>query len=298
MILRRNILIFHSAALGDFLMTWPLALALGRVFAQSRVMFVTASQKGALAEKAIGLEAHDADAGWHALHGDTLELPPMPTKLLAGLQLAVVFARERDEGFERRLRERAGDCAVIWINPTPPPGIHVMRHQLNELNAVPMLQQGVEQMQHLIETRGLQARTGDIRRVVIHPGSGAPRKNWPADSFAEVAASLKRQRYDVTITLGEVEREQWPSEVISRFSDIATVRSCDTLTDLYETIITAHAFIGNDSGPTHLAAMLGRQTIALFGPTSDPIAWRPVGPAVEVLTFDATPEQIVERLTR
>jgi ADP-heptose:LPS heptosyltransferase len=41
-------------------------------------------------------------------------------------------------------------------------------------------------------------------------------------------------------------------------------------------------YLGNDSGVTHLAAMLGVPTIALFGP-SNPHMWRPVGPWVQVL---------------
>src|SRR5437867_3510753 len=47
---RRNILIFHQAALGDFVVTWPLAVALSRMFPQSRVVYVSASSKGKLAD--------------------------------------------------------------------------------------------------------------------------------------------------------------------------------------------------------------------------------------------------------
>ncbi len=42
-------------------------------------------------------------------------------------------------------------------------------------------------------------------------------------------------------------------------------------------------YLGNDSGITHLAGMLGVPTIALFGP-SDPLIWQPPGPAVKVLS--------------
>jgi ADP-heptose:LPS heptosyltransferase len=42
------------------------------------------------------------------------------------------------------------------------------------------------------------------------------------------------------------------------------------------------AYLGNDSGITHLAAMLGVPTLALFGP-SNPNVWRPVGTHVQVL---------------
>src|SRR5205085_8201608 len=44
-------------------------------------------------------------------------------------------------------------------------------------------------------------------------------------------------------------------------------------------------YLGNDSGITHLAAMLGVPTLALFGP-SDPLTWRPLGPSVIVIRED------------
>ena len=77
--LRRNVLIFHAGALGDFVLTWPFAVALGRIFPQSRIVYVTAGQKGKLAERALRLESADAEAGWHALHGGG-ELPERSAK--------------------------------------------------------------------------------------------------------------------------------------------------------------------------------------------------------------------------
>jgi len=50
------VLIFHQAALGDFIVTWPIAVALGRIFAQSRVSYITAAGKGQLAGRVIGVD--------------------------------------------------------------------------------------------------------------------------------------------------------------------------------------------------------------------------------------------------
>jgi ADP-heptose:LPS heptosyltransferase len=60
-------------------------------------------------------------------------------------------------------------------------------------------------------------------------------------------------------------------------------------------------YLGNDSGITHLAAMLGIPTIALFGPT-DPAIWQPPGPSVEVIynpVLEQLPvEMVLEKLLR
>src|SRR5439155_15185367 len=91
--LRRNILIFHQAALGDFVITWPLALALSRIFPQSRVIYVTASSKGKLAEKVLGVESLDAERGWHHLYSNGADLSDANRKAIANAHLIVSFGR-------------------------------------------------------------------------------------------------------------------------------------------------------------------------------------------------------------
>ena len=72
---------------------------------------------------------------------------------------------------------------------------------------------------------------------------------------------------------------------LSRFSALRAAcpkgRGVQVLENLSLTEVSLHlrqcrAFIGNDSGITHLAAYLGCPTVALFGPT-DPRVWGPIG---------------------
>jgi ADP-heptose:LPS heptosyltransferase len=63
------------------------------------------------------------------------------------------------------------------------------------------------------------------------------------------------------------------------------------LVTVAEHIQRCKCYLGNDSGITHLAAMLSVPTIALFGP-SDPAIWHPVGPDVEVIY-----EPVLEKLS-
>ena len=62
------------------------------------------------------------------------------------------------------------------------------------------------------------------------------------------------------------------------------------LCELVELLKAAEGFIGNDSGVSHLAAFLGLPTLVIFGP-SDPLRWKPSGPAVRTVrpTLDCTP---------
>ncbi|HEX8339390.1 MAG TPA: glycosyltransferase family 9 protein [Tepidisphaeraceae bacterium] len=296
--LRRNVLIFHNAALGDFVLTWPVAVALSRVMAQSRVKYVTAGEKGRLAERALRVEYADVENGWHALHAAAgAALAEGPAKLLSGLQLAVVFAQGDAAAFVENLRQRAGEAPVIVLAPKPPGGTHVWDHQLAELAAVPWLASAVGQVQAMARSRGLCATPpGDAARVVIHPGSGAARKNWPIERFIAVAEELKARGRSVTFVIGEVEREQFADTALAGIRATADVVSPNDLVALHDTLTASAAYVGNDSGPTHLAAALGRRVVALFGPTSDAASWAPVGPHVHVAPFDTTPETVIDLL--
>jgi ADP-heptose:LPS heptosyltransferase len=66
---------------------------------------------------------------------------------------------------------------------------------------------------------------------------------------------------------------------------VGSHRSCATYLELLDELYKAAIFIGNDSGPAHLAGIIGLPTIALFGPTN-PANWKPLGPKVQTLHGD------------
>lgn len=82
------------------------------------------------------------------------------------------------------------------------------------------------------------------RHVVMHTGAGQPVRAWPRERFADLASRLRATGWTVTVL-------------------------DDTLADLdqlLDVLATADRFIGNDSGPGHLAALLGVPTFTIFGP--------------------------------
>ncbi|MCC6536652.1 MAG: hypothetical protein IT162_03820, partial [Bryobacterales bacterium] len=98
------------------------------------------------------------------------------------------------------------------------------------------------------------------------PYSGSARKNWPLDRFLELAARLN---VPPVFTAGP--EEELPAGVPQRrFDDVWA---------LAQWFGTAALYIGNDSGPTHLAAAAGTPVVAIFGP-SDERVWAPAGARV------------------
>lgn len=110
--------------------------------------------------------------------------------------------------------------------------------------------------------------------LAVHPGSGSPAKNWPAERFAEVARRLTGGKPWLFV--------RGPAEAALPVPHGA-VEACDwPLRALAAVLSRAALVLGNDSGASHLAAASGAPTLSLFGPT-DPAVWSPVGPAVATL---------------
>ena len=117
--------------------------------------------------------------------------------------------------------------------------------------------------------------------LALHPGSGSPRKNWPADRFAALARDLAR---GAPWLLVHGPADAGPAAVL-RSVEGAVEAAHLPLRVLARVLSAAGVHVGNDSGASHLAAAAGAPTLALFGPT-DPALWAPVGRRVRVLRGD------------
>ena len=65
------------------------------------------------------------------------------------------------------------------------------------------------------------------------------------------------------------------------------------LGELASRLAGCRAYVGNDSGVSHLAGLCGARSFVLFGPTS-PTVWRPLGARVFVSGFEVDPERLAE----
>ncbi len=126
----------------------------------------------------------------------------------------------------------------------------------------------------------------DPRPLAIHPGSGGARKCWPVAHFATVITSLWQRQFPILLLAGPADEARL-SELRSLLPSpptpaLLTVLANAPLLEVARQLQTCKAYLGNDSGITHLAALLAVPTIALFG-SSDPAIWHPIGRTVKVL---------------
>lgn len=112
--------------------------------------------------------------------------------------------------------------------------------------------------------------------IGIHPGGNWEYKLWSAEKFAQLADILQMS-HDASILLFAGPNERKLQAKIARTMDTPPVIiETDNLRKVAALISSCNLYIGNDTGPMHIAAAVGTPAIALFGST-DPTRSGPYG---------------------
>jgi len=109
---------------------------------------------------------------------------------------------------------------------------------------------------------------------VIHAVAATPEKTWRADGFLAVAEQVKGRGLQ-PVFIGAA------GDDLSPFRAFRTIAGAP-LAEIKALLAGAALFVGNDSGPAHMAAAFGVPSIVIFGP-SDPAIWGPWRTASEVV---------------
>ena len=223
-------LIVRACAVGDFVLNLPALQALHKVQPHARFTLVGYPSTLELAREFIPVDGIYSieTAPWSRLFYEPI----------SGRYFDSAVVWMRDAVFADNLRV-SGVPNVMRADPFPQSG-HASTHLLRtvKLGAPPL--------------PDLWKPSSD--EIILHPGSGSPKKNWP--HFDQLALSLREREANSQVKLGIPEGL--------------------TLVEVSHRLRHSRAYIGNDSGITHLAAFLGVPAVALFGPT-DPRIWGPMG---------------------
>lgn len=113
--------------------------------------------------------------------------------------------------------------------------------------------------------------------IAIHPGSPIALKRWLPERYAELADWLIAQKRAQILFVGVEDEIPIITEIQALMQgESINIAGKTTLTQLASILLTCNVFIGNDSGPMHLAAAVGTQTIGVYGP-GDPTRFGPAG---------------------
>jgi ADP-heptose:LPS heptosyltransferase len=131
--------------------------------------------------------------------------------------------------------------------------------------------------------KAFQTSVNTGRWLAVHPGSGSENKNWPESKWAELLRYLiQSTTFHLLLVGGEAERGRLERlEAALPPTRIKLMRSVP-LPELAQWLASCLAFVGHDSGISHLAAALGIPSLILWGETSESI-WRPRGREMTVV---------------
>ena len=304
-------LIIQPGALGDSILTIPLARMIRRQLDVPRVHVMGHERNLSILpgrSEITGVISLDA----HSLHplfvdSDSFDLPESHPliDLFGRYQLIVSFLSDRAGHFERNLIfatfiKRSAEIVTLQLHPPGDYTSHVtafFMEQLAQQIPDPQLAPTLAEIQlPLLQVTPEDRRIGwqllaasgivpDRPVVILHPGSGALEKCLPAAHFVFLAEQLADRGVQCVILLGPAERDRWAEHTISQFR-----RGFPVLDDLSTEQLTAvlscgAAYVGNDSGPSHLAGAMDIPSVVIFGP-SNPTHWRPLGRALRLCQAD------------
>lgn len=282
----RNIVTLRGGAIGDFVLTLPALRALRAHFPKAHIRLVGYPRVTALAleadlvDEALSIEQADVASLFAAEPAFSAEWKEM----LGSCDLAVSYLHDPD-GLVRRNLAAAGVGRVLACSPMVTMS-HATEHLMRPLKAlgIPVNEQAVPSL-NLQETTlalgvaGLSRFGGDV--VMLHPGSGSPSKNWPIDRFLELAHRLHGEGlFQPVFATGEA--EGLVNQSIRSSGTFSPMLRQESLVDLAGVLSSSRAYVGNDSGITHLAAAIGIPVVALFGPT-EAAKWAPRGKHVRII---------------
>lgn len=264
----KKAVVLRTGGLGDFVLTIPFLVCL--IDSGSRVTVATRRSYfdiiGDILEDITFLDA------------DELLGAPTENGCSEMLEDTTVYSFWKDsDGFlETRLHAFGVERVVeLESRPTDPP--HVVERMFQNV--------GIEWKNEFYKRSWLRRGNPSGDCLWVHPGSGSPAKNAPLSWFLD---RIERWLADesgesILVSFGEADDQiEEEFRLIGGHLPLKYIHPKTYLELRHELLRQAKVFLGNDSGPSHLAASLGIPTEVGFIST-DPAVWRPLGEQVKIL---------------
>jgi hypothetical protein len=233
----------------------------------------------------LGLDLEGA--GWHRLFLDRPDGQPLPVSRAD--RVAAFFGDET--GRIRQKLKAFYPNAPVHVFPSFPSekkNLHAARYIAECLQWAGLPVEPEKSVENAVRRSllGHIASPAVRKRILLHPGSGDKEKNHPPGFWLKLLEGLGRKAFFQGLTrvllLGPAEQDVCPFFKKSMKSLDAEIFICPEKEILTGIITESALYIGHDSGITHLAAMLGTPTVALFK-ESNVNQWGPLGPYVRVI---------------
>ena len=291
---RGKILVIRGGAIGDFILTLPAMAALRRQFPEAHLEVLgyphiaQLALAGGVVDRVQSIEAR-ALAGFFARNGHLAE---DLVDYFSEFDLIVSYLYDPDLIFQTNVAR----CTAAQFISGPHRAderakVHATKAYLKPLERlaifgadhVPRLAFGPRTECSSSVGSGFESNRSARFEVALHPGSGSEQKNWPEAKWAGLLEHLINSTgFDLLLVGGEAEGERLQRLAAALPPARVRVAQSLPLADLARRLATCSAFIGHDSGISHLAAAVGLAGLVLWGTTVEEV-WRPPSDKVIVL---------------
>jgi len=291
-----KILVIRGGALGDFILTLPVLTALRGRF-PNKTLEILGYERPASLAVAAGLASRVSAlesphlAGFFARDGTW---PARASEYFAGFELIVSYVHDPENVFQANVSYCS--AAQFLAGPHRPDDsgkCHATQTLLRPLANLGLCE--ADPRPRLNLSGPVEPRAD--KWLAVHPGSGSPRKNWPEAKWAELLQRLAAETCWHCVLIGG-EAEGSRCERLAAFlpPHRAYLAQNLPLVELAQRMRSCAAFIGHDSGMSHLAAALDLPGLILWGPSNETV-WRPMSDRMRFLRddcgLDALPVQTV-----
>ncbi|MCM8775714.1 MAG: glycosyltransferase family 9 protein [Candidatus Omnitrophica bacterium] len=303
----RNILVIRTDGIGDVLMTRPALNLLRQQFPSAKITWVIATdllplmQHRAEVDELIGWMHH-----WFSSNSSLIQILKEGGSLLKRLR-----AERYDLGIDfrgdlrhilwmalGRIRYRAGygitgGGFLLTHKPRYPWERHQVLVNHDLLHSLGMSGMGQQMPFVYSKTEEQQFWSGlpmdrwsGLRpRLVIHPAASYPSKCWPPKKFRQLLERILAEGCGSIALIGTADEANRMPELGMADARVLDLRGKTRLQDLPILFDACDLFVGNDSGPAHLAAAQGLEAVVMASGTNDFRFWHPWSERVHLMRY-------------
>jgi len=296
----RTVIISRTDAIGDVVLTLPMAGVLRQLFPDARILFLGRSYTKEVVSASANIEAFLDWDEWKKLP----EASAVRAIAATGADTIIhVFPNKQIALLAKKahLKERIGTTNRIYHWGTCNRLVRLSRRnsplheaQLNLQLLRPLgakAQYSLEEianfygLTHLAPLPAEVAALIDPHRfnLILHPKSRGSAREWGLDNFGELIRLLSQDHFKIFIT-GTADEGGLVQPLFQEFPFLVNLTGRLSLGELMSFLSRADGLVAASTGPLHLAAALGIHAMGIYPPIRPmhPGRWAPVGPKGKV----------------
>lgn len=295
----KTIIISRTDAIGDVVLTLPLAGVLKKHWPHLKIVFLAQNYTLPLVQKSTFI-----DEVWSEQSFSNMDIVERST-FLSENKIDVFFHIFPSKIWSKAAKKakvpyRVGtsrrwhhflNCNVKINLTRKKSDLHELELNLLLLNKSIKAFPGLEQLKPYHQHYGLQVEPkvfADKRRhVILHPGSRGSSRDWPLSRFVQLAEELPKDKYKVLVSGTEAEGQSFRSS-FNFTDDIVDISGAMKLGEFIDYIASCDSLVANSTGPLHIASAVGTHAIGIYPPIrpAHPGRWAPVGQKAEYIVAD------------